>query len=118
MINMITNGTRIVLSKKGDHLKFYPGMIINNEDRQVLKFDCGNSRAISYFLEFLVIMGLFGKTDLRIQLSGITNDDIDLSIDSMIQVLPNLLKRFGADGSMSLKVNRRGFRPNGKRKII
>lgn len=82
MMNQVTNGSRTVLSKKGDHLKYYPGIIINNDNR-ILKFDCGQSRALSYFVEYLVLVALFGKTDLRIQLIGITNDDIDPAIDNI-----------------------------------
>lgn len=36
-------------------------------------FDCGLSRAIGYFLEPLVVLGLFGKKSLEIKLKGINN---------------------------------------------
>ena len=41
-----------------------------------LEFDCGYIRSISYFLEYLLIIALFGKSNLAITLKGITNDVI------------------------------------------
>jgi len=43
-----------------------PGVITNSETP--LDFDCGSQRAITYFLEPLVILSLFGKYPLDIHL--------------------------------------------------
>lgn len=101
-----------MLSKKGDHLKYQPGIIINNDNR-VLKFNCGESRALSYYVEYLVLVALFGKGDLKIELQGITNDDIDLGVDGLAQAMNAILTKFGAE-PVEIKIKKRGFRPNGK----
>lgn len=36
-----------------------------------LVHDCGTSRSIGYFLEPLIVLGLFGKKPLTIRLKGI-----------------------------------------------
>jgi RNA 3'-terminal phosphate cyclase-like protein len=48
-------------------LLYRPGVIINGEN---LKFDCGSDRSISWFMEPLIIMALFGKEILSIDLEG------------------------------------------------
>lgn len=82
MVNLVSNGAKLILSKEGDSIKFQPGMIINNDNRD-LTFDCGVTRSIGYYLEFLILIALFGKTDLEITLTGITNDNVDLSVDAL-----------------------------------
>lgn len=62
----ISNGTRIQISKTGTRVKYMPGVITNSETP--LDFDCGSQRAITYFLEPLVILSLFGKYPLDIHL--------------------------------------------------
>lgn len=37
-------------------------------------YNCGVERSISYYLEILLILSLFGKAPLNIELNGITND--------------------------------------------
>ena len=109
----MSNGSKLILSKKGDSVKFQPGIIINNDSRD-LTFDCGESRAIPYYIEFLALIALFGKTDLEITFTGITNDNIDVSIDSLASSLPNIIEKFNLTNKhIVIKVNRRGFRPNG-----
>lgn len=46
------------------------------------------------------------KTPFNLALSGITNDDVDLSVDALKAVTLPLLKRFGVaeDGGLELKV--------------
>jgi len=112
MLNSICSGNEMVLSKKGDTLKFYPGIIMNNDTKEPT-FDCGDSRSIGYYAEYLVLVALFGKHDLEMTLNGITNDDIDLSIDSMSRTLNLILSKFTDEGSIGIKILKRGFRPNG-----
>ena len=76
-------------------IKYYPGIITNNEGKVYFwilnkniglkfDFDCGTGRALTYFLEYLVIFAFFGKSNLSINLKGVTNDNIDPSIDSFV----------------------------------
>lgn len=114
MISLISNGSKVMLAKQGDSVKFQPGMIINNDKRD-LAFDCGESRAISYYVEYICLLGLFGKTDLDITMTGITNDNIDMSIDSLAQTIPKIVEQFNlSPKQVTIKVLRRGFRPNGQ----
>ncbi|XP_071734000.1 probable RNA 3'-terminal phosphate cyclase-like protein isoform X2 [Rutidosis leptorrhynchoides] len=48
-----------------------------------LEHDCGLSRSIGYFLEPLIVLGLFGKNPLSIKLKG-----LELKIESR-EVVPN-----------------------------
>lgn len=59
---------------------------MNNNDIE-FEFDCGLERAISYYLEPIMILSLFGKANLKIILKGITNDEIDLSVFKKIKTL-------------------------------
>ena len=79
----MSNGTKVEISKDGSEVKFYPGLITNNEGQNI-SFDCGSERAIGYYLEMVIILAVFGKYDLDLQLKGITNDDIDISADNII----------------------------------
>ena len=74
-------------------MRFYAGMITNNEGVQ-FNFDCGLHRSIGYYLEYLILIAIFGKNSLNINLTGITNDNHDNSVDSIQQHLIPLLKEY------------------------
>eukprot|EP01017_Pseudomicrothorax_dubius_P031621 TRINITY_DN4055_c0_g4_i1.p1 TRINITY_DN4055_c0_g4~~TRINITY_DN4055_c0_g4_i1.p1 ORF type:complete len:410 (-),score=131.98 TRINITY_DN4055_c0_g4_i1:138-1367(-) len=112
LISQITNGSRIEVDEKRAALFFFPGIVTNN-DGDEFSFDCGNVRSITYFLEALIPIALFGKAPLRVTLKGITNDGLDLSIDSLAGTMPPLLRRFGVEGDLLLKTEKRGFVPHG-----
>lgn len=52
----------------GTKLKYKPGIIMGGRN---LVHDCGVGRAVGYFLEPLIVLGLFGKKPLSITLKGI-----------------------------------------------
>ena len=52
----------------GTKLKYKPGIIMGGRN---LVHDCGVDRSIGYFLESLIVLGLFGKKPLSITLKGI-----------------------------------------------
>lgn len=60
----------------GTAVKYVPGIIIGG----AVTHDCGTKRSIGYFLEPLLALCPFGKTNAKITLNGITNDDQDLSV--------------------------------------
>jgi RNA 3'-terminal phosphate cyclase-like protein len=60
-----------------------------------------------------MILSLFAKNPVEITLKGVTNSDSDLSVDVLRVVSLPLLKRFGIDSGLSIKVNKRGCLPNG-----
>ena len=39
----------MIVTKGGMHLRFYPGLITNNESIEI-DFDCGTERSIGYYL--------------------------------------------------------------------
>ena len=51
----------------GTKLKYKPGILMGGKHHV---HDCGVSRAIGYFLEPLIVLGLFGKKPLSIRLKG------------------------------------------------
>ncbi len=54
-------------------------------------FECGVDRSLVYYLEPLILLGLYCKDTLEISLRGITNDNIDTSIDCIRNGLIPLL---------------------------
>lgn len=94
-------------------MRFYAGMITNNEGVDV-EFDCGLSRSIGYFLEYLLLIAMFGKNSLNITLTGVTNDNHDNSVDSIQQHLFPLLKEhYQFDNELQIKIVKRGYLPEG-----
>ena len=63
-----------------------------------MHFECGTERGIAYYLEYLLLMGILGKTALNIHLHGVTNHPIDNSVDSIqTQIVPLLKNHYGLD---------------------
>lgn len=59
-------------------------------------------------------MAPFSKTALNIHLTGITNDEYDNSVDSVIQALVPMLKNhYNFDNELQMKVVKRGYLPLG-----
>jgi RNA 3'-terminal phosphate cyclase-like protein len=110
LVQKMTNGTKVEISKDGTELKFYPGIINNNEGVKI-SFDCGTDRSIGYFLEMVILIAIFGKHDLDLQLKGITNDHIDISVDNLISTATQLIKAFNPDVKFISKIVARQFRP-------
>jgi hypothetical protein len=99
----------------GTNLFYRPGVIIGGRD---LSHDCGTSRSIGYFLEGLISLAPFAKAPLEITLSGITNDDLDISVDMFRTVIFVCLQRFGISEGLELKVLQRGAPPLGGGKVL
>ena len=117
MISLITNGTNITINQTGETLTFSPGIISNNDGKQQT-FICGRDRGMNYFLEYLLILALFGKRPLNIKLKGITNDPLDGSVDTFMYTAIPLLKKFGVEGEVKCKLVKRGFRPKGNGEVL
>lgn len=79
MVEKISNGSKISIDEGGASVKIYPGIITNNKEMD-FTFDCGNDRAITYYIEYLIVIAIFGKSNLNCVLKGITNDTLDLSV--------------------------------------
>ena len=67
---------------------------------------------MTYYLEVVCVLAIFGKTDLWLELSGNTDDHIDQGVDSFYRAFTYILGQMSG-GSMTLKVKRRGYAPLG-----
>jgi RNA 3'-terminal phosphate cyclase-like protein len=111
LLDKITNGSEIIINESGTSLKYKPGVIVGGKR---LTHDCGTGRGLGYYLEALCAIGIFGKKPMEITLTGLTNDDEEVSVDTFRTVtLPMLKKRFGCDEGLSLHIAKRGCPPDG-----
>ena len=62
------------ISKTGTRLVFRPGIIDANEGVEV-RHECSLARSITYYLEVICILAVFGKQDLSATLIGNTDDE-------------------------------------------
>eukprot|EP01132_Coremiostelium_polycephalum_P003233 gene3233-4047_t len=110
LIDKITNGSKIEINLTGTVLTFIPGLMIGGKN---LVHECGNSRGIGYFVEALICLGPFAKIPLDITLNGVTNNDIDLTIDTIRTTTLPIIRKFGIEEGLSIKIIKRGAPPNG-----
>ncbi|XP_069633680.1 RNA 3'-terminal phosphate cyclase-like protein isoform X3 [Haliaeetus albicilla] len=115
LIDKVTNGSRIEINQTGTTLYYQPGLLHGGS----LEHDCSPSRSIGYYLESLLCLAPFMKHPLKIVLRGVTNDQVDPSVDVLKATALPLLKKFGIDGeSLEIKINRRGMPPKGGGEIL
>ena len=76
LIEKITNGTEINISKTGTRLIFKPG-IIDSREGLLIQHKCDLGRSITYYLEIACFLGIFGKTAMNLELEGNTDDEMD-----------------------------------------
>ncbi|KAL2934484.1 putative RNA 3'-terminal phosphate cyclase-like protein [Bienertia sinuspersici] len=116
LIEKVTDDCHVEINETGTKMKYKPGIVMGGK---FLVHDCGLSRAIGYFLEPLIVLGLFGKKSLSIRLKGITNDSKDPSVDTFRSTTLNILKRFGVPSEgLELKIESRGVPPLGGGEVV
>ncbi|XP_057446026.1 probable RNA 3'-terminal phosphate cyclase-like protein [Lotus japonicus] len=112
LFEMVCDDCHVEINETGTKLKYKPGTIMGG--KQYHAHECGLSRSIGYFLEPLIVLGLFAKEPLTIKLKGITNDSKDPSVDTFKSTAFPILKRFGVPSEgLDLKIESRGVPPNG-----
>jgi RNA 3'-terminal phosphate cyclase-like protein len=116
LIEKITNGTKIEISKTGTILKFHPGVITNNYGDE-FEFSCDNSRCLTYYLEGLIPIAMFGKESLKLILNGVTNDSKDISIDTFKNVTCALIQKLVIGDKVECDIKKRGVFPLGNGQI-
>ena len=109
LLEKVTNGSAIEINHTGTMVTYHPGVITGGS----IHHDCPNTRAIGYFLESIIALAPFAKKPFNLVLTGITNDNVDISVDLIRTVLLPQLARFGVDDSIELKINKRGALPLG-----
>ncbi|KAL2458533.1 putative RNA 3'-terminal phosphate cyclase-like protein [Abeliophyllum distichum] len=116
LLEKVSDDCHVEINETGTKLKYKPGIVMGGRN---LVHDCGVSRSIGYFLEPLIVLGLFGKKPLTIRLNGITNDSKDPSVDTFKSATSPMLKRFGVPPEgLELKIESRGVPPHGGGEII
>uniref|UniRef100_A0AC35UDD5 RNA 3'-terminal phosphate cyclase-like protein n=1 Tax=Rhabditophanes sp. KR3021 TaxID=114890 RepID=A0AC35UDD5_9BILA len=110
LLEKITNGMKVNINQSGTVIDFTPGILIGGS----LKFDCGLTRSISYFLEPLVAIAPFCKRPLNVKFEGITNKADELSCDAIRATWLPVFKKFILnDENLEIKILQRGFFPLG-----
>lgn len=109
LIEKMCNGCVIEISFTGTCVLFRPGVITGGK----IIHDCPPSRALGYYLEPIIALSVFAKTPLQLTLRGITNDNIDVSVDSIRTVVLPFLKNFGIEEDFEMKIVKRGAVPLG-----
>ncbi|KAF9665343.1 hypothetical protein SADUNF_Sadunf16G0112900 [Salix dunnii] len=122
LLEKISDDSVVKINETGTMVQYKPGTLMGG--RHLVHY-CGESRAIGYFLEPLLVLGLFSKKPLSIRLKGvvaffvgfaklfgpsacayslfsfltylkrITNDSKDPSVDTFRSTTLPLLKQFG-----------------------
>jgi RNA 3'-terminal phosphate cyclase-like protein len=78
---------------------FYPGAILGGK----IYHECPTSRAIGYFLEPVLALAPFAKVPVDATFTGITNDNIDPSVDIIRTCMLPQFAKFGVEDGIELK---------------
>lgn len=109
LLDKVTNGSIIEINYSGTSVLFKPGIITGGK----ISHDCGTARAIGYFLEPMIALAPFSKDPFNLTFFGITNDNVDLSMDIIRTAVLLQLRRFGIEEGLELKISKRGAPPLG-----
>ncbi|CAG8539782.1 14822_t:CDS:2 [Cetraspora pellucida] len=109
LLDKVTNGSIIEINYSGTSVLFKPGVITGG----TISHDCGTARAIGYFLEPMIALAPFSKDPFNLIFFGITNDNVDTSVDIIRTAVMLQLKRFGIEEGLELKISKRGSPPLG-----
>jgi len=115
LVEKLTNGCQIKINSTGTKVSYKPGVLLGGA---FLKHDCGKARGVGYFLEGLLPLALFSKEPVTITLTGITNHELDLSVDVIRNVTLPLLYHFGIDEGLDFKIKKRGSPPEGGGEVV
>ena len=109
LLDLITNGTKIVISVTGTTLVYEPGVLSGGN----FEHDCNNERTIGYYLEVLLCLAPFAKHSIKAMLRGITNGPDEPSVDFIKETSLPLMRKFGIIANLEIKINKRGAFPKG-----
>ncbi|KAJ4704882.1 RNA 3'-terminal phosphate cyclase-like protein [Melia azedarach] len=116
LIEKVCDDCVVEINETGSKLKYKPGIVMGGKN---LVHDCGVTRSIGYFLEPLILIGLFAKKPISVKLKGITNDSKDPCVDTFRSTTLPMLKRFGVPSEgLELKIESRGAPPQGGGEVI
>jgi RNA 3'-terminal phosphate cyclase-like protein len=113
LLHAVTDGSEIEINETGTSLTYKPGKLVGGTVSHV----CPPSRAVTYWLEPLLLLGPFMEEPLHVTLQGVTNHPDDITVDTFRTVTLATLKPFGLEG-LALKVLKRGALPLGGGKVV
>ncbi|KAL8611450.1 hypothetical protein ACOMHN_014505 [Nucella lapillus] len=115
LIDELTNGSVISVTRSGTGLLYQPGLLMGGE----MTHECNVERSIGYYLEVLLCLAPFTKHPLTVTLTGVTNSQMDPSVDQIRMSSLPVLKRFlGTDEGLELKILQRAVAPEGGGKVL
>ncbi|XP_033636575.1 RNA 3'-terminal phosphate cyclase-like protein [Asterias rubens] len=114
LLDRVTNGSRIEVNETGTSVFYQPGLLSGG----TIEHDCNTQRAIGYYLEALIQLAPFMKKPIKAVLRGITNDQVDPSVDVIKTASFPILRKFYIDEGLELKITRRGAPPGGGGEVV
>ncbi|KAF8109152.1 hypothetical protein N665_0102s0060 [Sinapis alba] len=116
LFETVSDDCVVEVNETGTRLKYKPGIIMGGKN---LVHSCALTRSMGYYLEPLLVLGLFGKKPLSITLKGVTDDPKDPSVDTVRNATLHILKRFGVPSEgLELKIEARGVAPEGGGEVL
>lgn len=100
LLDKLTSGAIIQINETGTTLTYTPGLLVGTSNERLIH-DCHPSRAISYYLEPLLMISPFCKNALNVQLKGPTHSEMDICIDTVSTISIPLLRRLTKKSSLS-----------------
>ena len=83
LLEKLTNGSAVEINYTGTSVFYQPGIVYGG----TVTHDCGTTRGIGYFLEWIVALAPFAKEELSLTLRGITSGQGDLGADTVRTVI-------------------------------
>ncbi|XP_054287364.1 probable RNA 3'-terminal phosphate cyclase-like protein [Macrosteles quadrilineatus] len=115
LLDKLTNGTTLEINETGTEFDFMPGALIGG----TLEHECCKQRGIGYYLEVVLSLAPFCKKALSITLRGVTNNEMDPSVDLFkAAALPILGKFLVISSDLTLVINKRGMEPEGGGEVV
>ena len=108
LLDKLTNGMAVEINESGTALKYKPGIVTGGRR---ISHDCGGSRGIGYFLEMVLCVCLFAKKAVDVTLTGITNDEAEISVDTFAPSPSPSSSDSSVSGELSLQIVKRGAAP-------
>ncbi|EMR11561.1 18S rRNA biogenesis protein RCL1 [Pneumocystis murina B123] len=109
LLETITNGSQINISYTGTIILFKPGQIHGGK----FTHDCGTSRSIGYFLLPLLSILPFSKIPFDLTFTGLTVDNYDVGVDIIRTSILPIMRKFGINDGLELRILKRGSSPLG-----